>query len=124
MVSKLDAKHLKAIEQLIKKEINWFGDMPKEESAVEAREERPKRPSSRQAAKPERQPKPEREPKPERQAAKPEREHKPERERAPQTVKPPRPHRPEPRHLPDAPDTGGFHSGNMPAFLARPVRSA
>jgi superfamily II DNA/RNA helicase len=120
MVSKLDAKHLKAIEQLIKKEINWFGDMPKEESAAEAREERPKRPSLRQAAKQ----RPEHEPKPERQAAKPEREHKLERARAPQSEKPQRPHRPEPRHLPDAPDTGGFHSGNMPAFLARPVRSA
>jgi len=117
MVSKLDTKHLKAIEQLIKKEIAWFGDVPKEEPA-EAHEERPKRQSSRAAAKPERQPKPERPAKPERQA-------KPERERAaPKTEKPQRSHRPEPRHLPDAPDTGGFHSGNMPAFLARPVRSA
>ena len=54
MVSKLDTKHLKAIEQLIKKDIAWFGDMPKEDAA-EAREERPERPkrqSSRQATKP------------------------------------------------------------------------
>jgi hypothetical protein len=24
----------------------------------------------------------------------------------------------------DVPDSDGFHSGNMPAFLSRPVRSA
>ncbi|MFO0991978.1 MAG: DEAD/DEAH box helicase [Hyphomicrobiales bacterium] len=121
MVSKLDTKHLKAIEQLIKKEIAWFGDMPKEEPA-EAHEERPKRHPARHTAKSERQAKPERSAKPEREP-KPERERsaKPERDRS---EKPQRPHRPEPRHLPDAPDTGGFHSGNMPAFLARPVRSA
>jgi superfamily II DNA/RNA helicase len=106
MVSKLDAKHHKAIEQLIKKEIAWFGDMPKHESE-EPVEERPKRHQPRHTAKPERPHKPER-----------------DRERAPKSEKPQRPHRPEPRHLPDAPDTGGFHSGNMPAFLARPVRSA
>jgi len=110
MVSRLDSKHHKAIEQLIKKEIAWFGDTPKEEPA-EAAEEKPKRHQPRQAAKPERQHKPERGP-------------KPERERAPKSEKPQRSPRSEPRHLPDAPDTGGFHSGNMPAFLARPVRSA
>jgi superfamily II DNA/RNA helicase len=129
LVSKLDTKHLKAIEQLIKKEIAWFGDVPTEEP-TEAREERPKRQASRQAAKPERQAKPVRE----RTASKPEKPEdeqapamaeKPQRERAaPKTEKPQRARRPEPRALSDAPDTGGFHSGNMPAFLARPVRSA
>ncbi|MFZ5672806.1 MAG: DEAD/DEAH box helicase, partial [Pseudomonadota bacterium] len=30
------------------------------------------------------------------------------------------------RHSPsgDVPDSDGFHAGNMPAFLSRPVRSA
>jgi superfamily II DNA/RNA helicase len=102
LVAKMDTKHLKAIEQLIKKEIAWFGDMPTE-APVEAYDERPKRHKPRHAAKPDRP-------------------HKPER--APKAEKPARQRRPEPRHLPDAPDTGGFHSGNMPAFLARPVRSA
>ena len=108
MVSTLDAKHHKAIEHLIKKEIAWFGDMPKEEPA-EQHDERPKRQPARHAAKSERHAKTAPQPKP---------------ERAPKSEKPQRSHRPEPRHIPDAPDTGGFHSGNMPAFLARPVRSA
>ena len=108
MVSKLDTKHLKSIEQLIKKEIAWFGDMPAQQPA-ETREEAPKRAPARHALKPERAPRTERPAKP---------------ERLPRAEKPERHRNPEPRHLPDAPDTGGFHQGNMPAFLARPVRSA
>jgi superfamily II DNA/RNA helicase len=117
MVSKLDSKHLKAIEQLIKKEIAWFGDTQHEESA-EAPDEKPKREARRHAPKTERAPRGDRTPRPER-GSKPERAPMPERASMPEK---PRQRDSGPRHLPDAPETGGFHAGNMPAFLARPVR--
>ncbi len=137
MVTKEETKYWKAIEGLIKKDVPFF-DMPNapdEESsaapAPERRERRPRReaapakPSSASAPKAEAKPKaddrPKREilPKPmaeQRPTAsakppRPERAPKPARERQP------------PRELGDAPDSRGFHSGNMPAFLMRSVKA-
>jgi superfamily II DNA/RNA helicase len=95
MVTREEAKHLKAIETLIKKDIDYF-DLggPVDEPAVPARPERKAKPSA-----------------PKKPA---------ENLREKRMVNSEKPHnRPPPRMLEDAPDTGGFHAGNMPAFLVR-----
>ncbi|QIG50778.1 DEAD/DEAH box helicase [Nordella sp. HKS 07] len=148
LATKAEAKYVKAIEQLIRQSIPWDGnaapaEADHEDGADTPREERPRR---RRGGKPagERPPaeaKPAREEKP--RAAKPTREEKP-REEKPREERPleDRPREAKPRHEPrqprrkegsrdrrpspsgDVPDSDGFHSGNMPAFLLRPVRSA
>ncbi len=107
MATREEAKYVKAIEALIKKEIEWFdlgvvADEP--EAPVERR--------PRRAA-----PKP-REPKITAPVA--------EMPRAERSARPERAPRPERGFgaLPDAPDTGGFHKDNMPAFLTRSSKSA
>jgi superfamily II DNA/RNA helicase len=108
LVTRLETKQLKAIEQLIRKPIPWFGDVPAPASAEgEAPHREPKKPAAR------------------REAA----SHKPKAEpKAPRAdAKPPRPQkqpRSSPRELPDAPESSGFHKGNMPAFLMRSTKSA
>ncbi|NJM30777.1 MAG: DEAD/DEAH box helicase [Rhizobiales bacterium] len=119
MACREDSKYVRAIEALIKKDIEWFdiggGSAPQaDEAEAPARERQPRR-RQRGAKSAERPPRAEAAPKPERSPraeAKPKAEHAPRRERA-------APSRP----LPDAPESGGFHQGNMPAFLARPVRA-
>ncbi len=122
MACREDAKYVKAIEALIKMDIEWFdiGTVEASESEAaaprqrherherkprrEARHERsagPAKPSQPQAEKPAPQPRAER-------------SHKPH---APKSENPP-------RSLPDAPDHHGFHKDNMPAFLTRPVKTA
>jgi superfamily II DNA/RNA helicase len=104
MVTREEAKYLKAIEALIKKDIEYFdiGDVA-ESTDAPMREERPRR------------------------GAKP---LAPRREKpvvvvetvpaAPKPQRSPEPRRAKPsRQLEDAPDDGGFHQGNMPAFLMR-----
>ena len=127
MVTREEAKHLRAIEALIKKEIPYFDIGTVEDSddapMKEARSPRGgRKPSSRREkpeavkpvieAKAEVQPevvRPPRNPPPEpRRAAPEQRRHQPEHRRT----------RPV-RELEDAPETGGFHEGNMPAFLLR-----
>jgi superfamily II DNA/RNA helicase len=111
MVTKADAKYFKAIEALIKREVDWFsvGTTASTEAAdhveeiapaPKPRRERPA-PRAREAVKPQTA-------KP--QAAKPER---PARQEQPERYK-----------QTDAEDFGGFNVGNMPAFLARPARAA
>ena len=123
MVSKLDSKHLKAIEQLIKKEIAWFGDTQhgrarggagREAQARSVAARRP-RPSGSQAGRAHAQARA--------CSEAGARSHARARARAAMPrSRSARQRDSGPRHLPDAPETGGFHSGNMPAFLARPVR--
>ncbi len=109
MATREEAKYLRAIEGLIKKEIEWYDlGYSGEETAEEAKPER--KPRGRAAA------------------AKPQ-EAKPRSEapRVQPTPEPARPRHPErnanpPRSLPDAPDHGGFHKDNMPAFLMQKVK--
>jgi superfamily II DNA/RNA helicase len=110
MVTREEAKHLRAIETLINKDIEYFDIGSVGESAeAPAKEHR----SPRGAKKPSHH-----------------REHKEKPISAkPVAVKPapdarpvrqPEQRRPRPeRELEDAPESGGFHKGNMPAFLLR-----
>ena len=104
MVSPADGKYLKAIEDLIKKEIDWFdaggGSAPEAERSEDTPkpEPRQRRERSREREKP-------RAPVPQPVAAAP----KPRRDR---------------QQADDGPDHKGFHDGNMPAFLARSSRAA
>ena len=112
MVTREEAKHLRAIETLIKKDIEYFDIGSVEESAeAPAKEHR----SSRGAKKPSHH----REHKEKPIAEKPVFVAKPEAVRSPRhTPQEQRRARPE-RELEDAPESGGFHKGNMPAFLLR-----
>ena len=131
MATREEAKHVKAIESLIKKEIEWFdiGTVTAAESDQATprrrgeRSERPargrersRRPEPRaEAPQPAAEavsPQPSEPAKPAARAPRPERAAKPERHREPA----------EPRGD-DSPDHRGFHKDNMPAFLMRPVRT-
>ncbi len=103
LVTRMETKHLKAIEQLIRKPISWFGNTA--ETAAE------------ETAEPTEAPRPER--RPSRQAASPKREQRPRKKEEARHTPPPKP-----QMLPDAPDSKGFHKDNIPAFLMRPVRTA
>jgi superfamily II DNA/RNA helicase len=117
LTTNAEAKYVKAIEQLIRKSIAWDGNAAPAENAAhsEEKEERSSEPRRRRG--------------------------KPAGERRQPAVAKPRDEtpRPVPQQLPkeppargrrrgaptaDAPDSDSFHSGNMPAFLSRPVRSA
>ncbi len=107
MVTREEAKHVRAIEALIKQEIEYFDIVTVEDvGEAPAREKRAPRGAKAPASHRE---------KPE--AAKPVEAAKPHAER-PSRAPQPRQHRPA-RQLEDAPDVGGFHQGNMPAFLMR-----
>jgi superfamily II DNA/RNA helicase len=118
MVTKEEAKYLKAIEGLIKKDVPWFdlgmpvGDEP-EAANENTRERRP-----RSAKKPEKKPETTAQPqvKP---VQKPTASARPPQ--APRPAKPARDRHPQ-RDVSDAPDAMGFHDGNMPSFLMRPVK--
>jgi superfamily II DNA/RNA helicase len=105
LVCREDAKYHKAIENLIKKEINWFGAaaVSTEEAEAPARaEKRGRRPAKPKAAEERREPEVRAEP-----------PQKPKRDREPRRAE----------LLPDAPDAGRFNHGNMPAFLMKPARA-
>ncbi len=109
MVTREEAKYLKAIEALIKKDIEYFELSGVDEDAeAPVREQRPRRgakPTAHRAPKPVVAV----------VATEPEtKTHTPRPQRQPE----PRRGRPA-RQLEDAPDDGGFHQGNMPAFLLR-----
>jgi superfamily II DNA/RNA helicase len=98
MVTKLEAKHLKAIESLIRKPIEWKGGPPKPEQVeTEAKPQRAPRHKAEKHAPP--------------------RKSEPRRETREKRPAPP-------RILAEAPDVKGFHVGNMPAFLSRPLKTA
>jgi superfamily II DNA/RNA helicase len=102
MVTREEAKHVRAIEALIKKEIEYF-DIGAVEDTGELPVKEKRAPRARRREKPE--------------AAKPVEVPKPHAERP---SRPPAPRHPRPaRQLEDAPDVGGFNQGNMPAFLMR-----
>ncbi|MBI2719601.1 MAG: DEAD/DEAH box helicase [Rhizobiales bacterium] len=121
MAAREDAKYVKAIEQLIKKEIGWFdigtvAASEAEDSHHEKRERRPRR-SDRPAGERSGPPRSEShraEPRPAATA----RAHA-----APKPEPQPRERQRPPRSLDDAPDHRGFHADNMPAFLTRPVKA-
>ena len=106
LVTREEAKYLKAIEGLITKDIPYYdlGEVA-DDVAEPVRERRERKP---RAEKPKAEPKV--------HAEKP-RVHA---ERAP---KPPRPDRHPQRDVSDAPDAHSFHEGNMPAFLMRSVKA-
>ena len=136
MVTREEAKYLRAIEALIKKDIPYFDiGAPEESEEAPVKEARSPRGGRKPAARRERP-----------AAVKPLAEAKPEAAAEAEAVKPPRTppaeprrhqpeqrrpqpeqrrHQPEqrraraPRELEDAPESGGFHEGNMPAFLLR-----
>ena len=102
MVTREEAKHVRAIEALIKQEIEYF-DIVTVEDVGEAPAREKRAPRTRHREKPE--------------AANPVEVPKPHAERPSRA---PAPRHPRPaRQLEDAPDVGGFHQGNMPAFLMR-----
>jgi superfamily II DNA/RNA helicase len=117
LATNAEAKHVKAIEQLIRKSIAWEGSAApaedadhredQDQSSGEPRRRRGKSGGER------RQP-----------AAAKAREETPRP--APQQPRHKEPARGRRHGAPtsDAPDSDSFHSGNMPAFLSRPVRSA
>ncbi len=113
MATREEAKYLRAIETLIKMEIPWFelGYSGGEETEAAPAERKGR---GRGGAKPERAP---RKPREARAAT----EETPKPERAKPQPRPERGANP-PRSLPDAPDHGGFHKDNMPAFLMQKVK--
>jgi superfamily II DNA/RNA helicase len=119
MVSSADTKHFKAIEELIKKEIEWFKLDGGETVDVVAEDAAPTEKRGRKA----REPRAPRAPKVVAEAVVEEVstvETKPAPQREP---RPPRVDTRPPRYKQDdAEDHGGFNASNMPAFLARPAR--
>jgi superfamily II DNA/RNA helicase len=125
LVSPKETKQVRAIEQLIKRDIPWIGEAPAVDTAeaeAEPRSRRRSKPKPTSAPKPQAKPRAE----PVRMSA------EPMEERAEINPRGPAPRRGEPAprrdrnrdagHR-DCGEPAGFHSGNMPAFLARPVRA-
>ena len=126
MATREEAKHIKAIESLIKMDIEWFDlgvVVPDTTDAPREKRERPRRGAKpREAKAPQRsEAKP-----PEPRAEAPRNEPKPERSHPPRRSHEPQPQRDrnsnQGRSLPDAPESRGFHKDNMPAFLSKPVK--
>ncbi|WP_119391458.1 DEAD/DEAH box helicase [Taklimakanibacter lacteus] len=138
LATNAESKYVKAIEQLIRKTIAVDGSPAPAETETSGDEaEQPRRrrgkPAGGERHKPAaaaRPPREERQPREEKQLRddKPPREERQPRAEKPhggaqqRREKPARDRRPSPSG--DVPDSDGFHSGNMPAFLSRPVRSA
>jgi superfamily II DNA/RNA helicase len=124
LVTSHDAKHFKAIEDLIKKSIEWVGAKPAAEPEQAGRREArtQRQPARRQEAREQRQPRKEN-PRQAEQSAK-QTVQKPQREapKPPQKAPPRAPHGRRPRDE-EGPDHKGFHQGNMPAFLSATTRS-
>jgi superfamily II DNA/RNA helicase len=139
LATNAEAKYVRAIEQLIRKTIPVEGSIAQDEGhGDEVRGDDAERPRKRRgrsgadrqkpaAAKPPREDKQAHDTRPPREEMQP-REARPPREERHQPA--PQARRKEPvrdRRLSpsgDVPDSDSFHSGNMPAFLNRPVRSA
>jgi superfamily II DNA/RNA helicase len=105
LVSSADTKHLKAIESLIKKELDWFQVGGKSTAPIEV-EEAERTPAQR-----------ERRPREHNHKRHEPRRNEPKASPPPQRQKRERPERD------DGPDNHGFNAGNMPAFLSKPTKS-
>ncbi|MBC8036888.1 MAG: DEAD/DEAH box helicase [Rhizobiales bacterium] len=127
MATREEAKHIKAIESLIKMDIEWFDAGVVVPDTAEAPREKRER-SPRRGAKPHEAKVAQRsEANPaEIRAEAPRAEPKPERSHPPRRSHESQPQRDRSsnhgRSLPDAPESRGFHKDNMPAFLSRPVK--
>jgi superfamily II DNA/RNA helicase len=118
MVTRADDKHFKAIEGLIKKEIDWFNlGGASEENTVETSERKPR--EQKEIVKRGRNPAAVRREERSREAEQ-------QRNSAPPVSQQqkPRRERPERPANDDGPDHRGFHADNMPAFLQKPLRTA
>jgi superfamily II DNA/RNA helicase len=138
LVSPKETKQARAIEQLIKREIQWVGEpAPEAAEAAEAEGPKPKR-RSRSKAKDEtgeaRLARKRGKPEPVKMSAESVEPSEPSEERAEAKPRESAPRRGEPaarrgqrdgaqRDGGKREEGDGFHSGNMPAFLARPVRA-
>ncbi len=127
MATREEAKHIKAIESLIKMDIEWFDAGVVVADSTEAPREKRERPPRRGAKPHEAKVAQRSEAKPiEPRAEAPRHEPKPERSHPPRRSNEPQPQRDrssnQGRSLPDAPDSHSFHKDNMPAFLSRPVK--
>ena len=123
LVTREEAKYLKAIEGLLSKDIPWF-DAGGETLAEEPEAANENRRSSR-GRKPRAPAKPRAEaakPEPKREEPKPAAAARPAAQSS-RSPKPPRPDRHPQRDVSDAPDAHSFHEGNMPAFLMRSVKA-
>jgi superfamily II DNA/RNA helicase len=148
LATNAESKYVRAIEQLIRKTIPLDGspapiqDEGHGDDAEQPRRRRGRSGSDRQkpaATKPPREEKQTHDARPPREEKQPREAKPPREEKRPREARPPR----EERHQPapqtrrkepvrdrrpspsgDVPDSDSFHSGNMPAFLTRPVRSA
>ena len=124
LVTREEMKYLKAIEQLIRKEIEWTGD----EVFAEAPREREAKPSRGRGRAPKsgtpRPAKADAPPAVAQRAPKPANAEAPAASGARPPKRRPSDERPRRAMIGEAPDASGFHQGNMPAFLSRPVRSA
>jgi superfamily II DNA/RNA helicase len=107
LVTREETKYLRAIEQLIRRSIPWSGAAPREETPATDSSRRPAR-HGRKLPAPAAAEKPKRSKPVAVRSERPSAGERPVRQRA----------------IADAPDTGGFNKANMPAFLARPIRSA
>ena len=124
-----EVRALRAIEQLIKRQVDWHGEVPAEDELADAmsakgrRRDRPQRGAARPGAGPRKHAREKPAPRP---AHEP-REKRPRREEQ-QHLQPvkkaPRPERPRDRDRDTARerDPAGFTEANMPAFLLRPVK--
>jgi superfamily II DNA/RNA helicase len=128
LVSPRESKQARAIEQLIKREIAWIGEAPVAdiaESEAEPKSRRRSKSKAPTAAKAASRPRTE----PVKMGAEPiaameERAEAQPRGPAPRRGEPaPRRDRNRDGGHRDGGEPAGFHSGNMPAFLARPVRA-
>jgi superfamily II DNA/RNA helicase len=122
MVTKEEAKYLKAIETLIKREVPYFElEGQTEVTENDAVERKPRNPRGKPAERAERAPRAPKFAKVEAPAVeRTEPAEKPVREEKPRQERKAAPRREPPaKQLDDAPDDGRFHSGNMPAFLQR-----
>lgn len=111
MVTREEAKHLKAIETLIKKDIGYFDLGVTVDEGTAPRVEKPR--GRTHTAKEKKEPSPQRERETPRAAS-----EKKERVSQPRQQEPRRQDKPR-LVLEDAPDASSFHEGNMPAFLVR-----
>jgi superfamily II DNA/RNA helicase len=118
LVTSHDTKHFKAIEELIKKSIEWFGPKPAAE-AQEGAHRKDAKPHGRHHGK---KPQKENRKQPEQQVKHSRQNPNAQDNRKPQSAPAKAPHQRRPRDE-EGPDHKGFHQGNMPAFLSSPPRS-
>jgi superfamily II DNA/RNA helicase len=118
LVTSHDAKHFKAIEELINKSIEWFGPKPAVEAQEGAQREESKPRGRQHGKKPQKAERKQPEQQVKQSQEKPNARHNSKSQTDPAKA----PHQRRPRDE-EGPDHKGFHQGNMPAFLSSPPRS-